>query len=134
MNSPDAFLVYQLLKDYHEQVAPAFKQLRTLDPSSDPSSVEALRVKATGWFNQVATLYLRSLIDANTFRTVASPAAARLWVEYVVPLDTEIRRAAHGDDAADQVPMVERFWRDYADGKLPTPQFVFGPTASGTVN
>lgn len=129
MNSPDAWLVYQLLKDYHETVAPALKVLRRETPglSSDPSSVEVERVKATGWFNHVASLYLHGLIDAQTFRTVASPAGAKLWVEYVVPLDREIRRSAHGDEAADGVPMVEQFWREYAQGKLVTRQFIFGP-------
>lgn len=129
MNSPDALLVYQLLKDYHREVAPALKTLGRLlaaGPLSDPSLVETERVAATGWFNQVATLYLRGLIDERTFRTVASPRAAALWVELVAPLDREVRRAAGGEDAANVVTMVERLWRDFAEGHLPTMQFVFG--------
>lgn len=129
MNSSDAPLVYQLLKDYHE-TAQSLKALRRLraDPLSDPLLVETHRAKATGWFNAVAVLYLRGLIDQTLFRAVAEPRAAQLWCELVADLDREVRRSAGGDKAAETIPMVERLWRDYAEGKLPTLQFVFAPT------
>jgi hypothetical protein len=43
-----------------------------------------------------------------------------------------VREAAGGSA---EMPMIERFWREYAEGRLVTRQFVFAPTQeqNGTV-
>lgn len=122
MNSSDAMLVYQLLKDYHE-TAMHLKALRGgLDSSFE---VETHRRAATGWFNHVGTLYLRGLIDERTFRIVASERAAKMWVEFVAGLDREIRIKA--GSGAEDMPILERFWREYSEGRLMTLQLVSAP-------
>jgi len=123
-----AALVYQLLRDYHDTVAPALKQLRAhkdvrSDVLLDWNEIEINRVRATGWFNHVFALYSNGLIALEDFGIVASVRAAQLWVAFVLPLDVEIRKAAHGPDVEGYSNPVADFWTDYAAGQLR----IYGP-------
>lgn len=121
-NYAKASLVYQLLKDYHA-ITPDLKALRA--GSLLPEQAEAARSRATGWFNQVFLLWMAQLIDLSVLRWVATRAGATLYLAHVAPLDAAIRNARAQADGRDEVPLgehpVERFWAEYAEGRIQVP-------------
>ena len=133
-----AALVYRLLKDYHDEVAPALRFLRVVAKRNEvhqyppavildeTPGVDTQRVRATGWFNHVFSLYSTGLITLDDFALVSTMRAAQLWVEFVLPLDTAIRIAAYGPDVEGYSNPVAEFWTDYAAGQLR----IYGPTAT----
>tara|TARA_R110000868_G_scaffold78701_23_gene224273 strand:- start:991 stop:1245 length:255 start_codon:yes stop_codon:yes gene_type:complete len=59
---------------------------------------------------------MHRLIDDDTLHLVAGQRAAALWLQYVAPLDREVRRDVGGDRAADRTTPVDGFWSAYVDG------------------
>lgn len=119
-----ALLAYRLMERYH-QVAQMFKVLREhhaqrekFDGAStvlNAEGEECHRVEATGLFNHLYRLVQHRLISPVLFVAVLEPEAASLWLEYVAPLDHQVRVRAHGHDALPlgQHP-VELFYAEYA--------------------
>ena len=137
-NAPLALLAFTLMDHYHRVVVPSLKALRAnqqgetqvasmrargehmheqaafveLTEVLRPAEQEQHRLRATGFFNHLYRLFQAQLIDPDLFVLVLEPAAARLWLDHVAPLDRAIRRAAGGGD--EEHP-VETFYRRYAD-------------------
>lgn len=116
-----AALIYQLRKDYHA-ITPDLKWLRKEPHSGERWEMdgqrEESRSRASGWFGAVLTLYRSGLLTTADMQIVASPAAARLFVDHVAPLDAAVRVAAHGAEDANYVHPSVAFWTALADGQL----------------
>jgi hypothetical protein len=112
----EAQLAYSLLKDYHYLTVPALKALRAVkkgEANLPESVVQTHRLNATGWFNHLAMLVTAKYVTTEMFLFVATKQAARLWLEYVAPLDRVVRGEPY--DIPSDNP-VEKFWRDYVEG------------------
>ena len=108
----EAQFLYSLMKDYHYLTVPALKALRAVKHGTvqlPDATVQVHRLNATGWFNHVAVLFSAKLLTVEQFQLVASKQAARLWLDYVVGLDSAVAKSP-------EVSPVEAFWRAYADG------------------
>lgn len=132
MPQPDylrSMIINALLQDYHA-LTPDLKFLRRVRQKSETThyspavmldempGVESSRHRATGWFNRVAQLYRAGLLTAADLSLIASPRAAQLWRDHVLPLDRAVREAAQGTPPEGAVHPVEHFWCEYAEGRL----------------
>lgn len=114
-NDTDALLALTLLERYHV-AAQAIKRLR--EGVENPATVESYRVIATGIFNHLYVLLRAGMISPQMFALVLSPRAAALWLEYVAPLDAEIRLAAGARSTRKAAPLgtlpIETFYQRFA--------------------
>jgi len=124
-DSPTTSLALHLLERYHD-VAQSLKELRfqseAIFEQTHPDALELIerhRANATGLFNHLFVLVQNRLLSPALFSVVLPRRGARLWREYVAPLDYEVRKRAAARADMQAVPLgetdVEVFYRRYEE-------------------
>ena len=121
----EAQFLFLLMERYH-QVAQIFKVLRE-DRAAQAMGTSLMsvqerdnsRVAVTGLFNHLYVLVQSRLLTPEGFCLVIVPAAAKLWVELVAPLDADVRQAAAVRSGGEAAPLgehpIDLFYTRYAE-------------------